>query len=305
MKAPYVRKPEYLSPSSLKQVERDPVAFYLARCGPEEARPPKEQQIIQMCVGTAFDAFVKEAIGKELQIPCPPLEELLKGIEEPSLRKDAMEIGGVLFKNYEKLGCLAALIKEGVREVDLKPERTVVPGTARQLLGREMGGVPIFGYPDALLVMSDGTRVVLDWKTTTSGSPAPGYLRRFHSQNPMMRYEAPHERHGEPLESLSQDWADQLATYSWLLRDHVGLGESFKPCHAAIDQVVYKLSEDKKTVIQVQVAQYRTFISGPHQVELRERYKRAWDAIQEELLVQDPELIRLLNSDPLMARMMR
>lgn len=290
-KLPYYRKPTYLSPSSLLALERDPLAFYLHRCGPQEHAPPKEETQLAMVVGSVFDAYVKNELASVLGCPCPSVGQLLGDIEAQDLLSEASKVAMPLVKLYKDSGAMTALLKEGVREVHLNPERMVVPGTSRMLMGRELGGVPIFGYPDALIIRPDGKRVVLDWKTTSKPSPDQGWWRKFDPADPMARYAPPHNKAGEPFHTLHGEWAVQLATYSWLLRPGVGHGASFAPVDVAIDQVVYGSADAR-------VYQFRGTLTSQFQDDLRTRYQAAWDKIQDEALVDDETAEQLSQVPP-------
>jgi len=71
MSLPYVRSVNFLSPSSLREIEKDPIKFYLKRLGPPQYAPSKEPQTGPMAVGTVFDAHVKTFLGHKLGKPVP------------------------------------------------------------------------------------------------------------------------------------------------------------------------------------------------------------------------------------------
>lgn len=283
MTLPYVRKPTYLSPSALLELERDPYTFYLHRCAPDGCAPPKSPQELGQAVGTAFDALVKRALADVVGCECPSEEELLANIENPELRAPALGKAVELMKAYKASGAFSALVDEGLKEVNLTPPTIHVPGTRLNLLGREVGGVPIMGYPDALIVKEDGQRVVLDWKTSSGGSPAQGWRKKYDTSDPMARFTPPHGKADLPFDEVHPDWSVQLATYSWLLRPGVGHGQHFAPLHVAIDQVVYGGAE-------IRCYAFRGVISTAFQDKLRERYQEAWAMIQEERLVDPAQL---------------
>lgn len=281
MTLPYVTCPDYLSPSALRELETDPAGFYLARLGPEEFRPLKQVQTLPMVVGICFDSLVKLMLARTVSCPCPSLEQLLNGIENPELRDQGMAKGNELLSAYVLTGAFDLLVKEGLKEVNLAPGKKEVPGSSRLLMGRQMGGVPLLGYPDALIRKEDGTAVILDWKCTSAGSPHAGWKQLLDMKDPMSVYRPAHERSSEPMDTINPDWASQLATYSWLTRPGVGHGETFRDVHVAIDQVVYGAAS-------IKVARFRTVVTGAFQTELVARYRRAWDAIKEGTLVPNP-----------------
>ena len=291
MTLPYHSIPSYLSPSALRELEADPIAFYLARCGPEDTRPLKPEQTINMVVGICFDSLVKVRLARVVNCPCPSLAELLSGVENKALLEEGMKKGEELVSAYVLTGAFDLLLKDGLKEVNLVPGQQVVPGTSRLLLGRELGGVPLLGYPDALCRKEDGTAVILDWKCTSAGSPHPGWNMLLSMNDPMQRFKPSHDRCGELMDTLNPEWAAQLATYSWLTRPGVGHGEGFRDVDVAIDQVIYGAA-------CVKVARFRTKVSGQFQVELRDRYQRAWEKLKEGTLVDTdltPQQLRLLR----------
>jgi hypothetical protein len=291
MTLPYVTRPAYLSPSALRELEKDPVGFYLSRCGPEEFRPLKQEQTINMVVGICFDALVKTNLARDVKCLCPSMDQLLAGVENKALLDQGMKKGQELFAAYLLSGAFQLLVEEGLAEVNLAPGKKTVPSTERLLMGRAMGGVPLLGYPDALIRRPDGSAVILDWKCTSAASPHPGWLRYLDVREPFSRHRPPHERNGEHMDTLNPDWAMQLATYSWLTRPGVGHGETFKDVDVAIDQVVYGAAS-------VRVAQFRTKVTGEFQLQLAQRYRAAWDALCEGTLVKtdlEPRELRLLH----------
>lgn len=295
MTLPYSRMPEYLSPSSLRELEGDPIRFYLQRCAPEEFTPPRAGQTLPMAVGTCFDALVKVMLARSVGCPCPTLAELVKNVEDPALLEPAMAKAQELLDAYVLSGAFTLLIEEGLAEVNLSPGKTVVPGSQRLLMGRQMGGVPLLGYPDALIRRKDGSAVILDWKCTSAGSPHPGWTRYLDVREPMSKYRPPHERSGELMDTLNPEWAMQLATYSWLTRPGVGHGETFRDVDVAIDQVVYGAAS-------IRIAQYRTRVSGEYQLGLKLRYQLAWEKLLSQTLTDGlvppgvgPSELRLLT----------
>lgn len=290
---------EFLSPSALAQFEEDPVDFYLRRMSSVPA--PKIPQTLAMAAGSAFDALVKAALAK--QIPDHrPIEAsvLLVNQVEPQHRDEATKIGLKLMSAYKRLGCLKALLEEGILECDPQCDNIEVPDTHRELLGRRVAGIPIKGHPDARGATKDEVPIpwILDWKVTgaegNSGSVHPGWKRLYDTNDAMAYRLHPHPRHEEPLDTLNLRWASQLATYRWLLQTGTARCEGFKDARVAIDQIVV-------TEGRVRVAQIRTVVTGEFQVQLRQRYVTAWEKIREnkvlpeELASMDPETLRCMR----------
>lgn len=304
MTLPYLSKPAYLSPSALKNLESDPLRFYLQRCAGKVL--PKEPQSLYMAVGSAFDALVKDEIDRQLVAQGKQAERrvyasvLLQRQVSDEHREVATDRANRIFKSYLKLGAVNELLEEGIDSVD--PETTQpenmgeVPATAHELLGRKVAGIPIRGHPDAAGTDADQRTVVHDWKLTGGDtdtqkegaekpSPHPGYRRLLDTKRASL-FHAPHARCDEPLEALNFEWASQLATYHWLLRPGVGRGYSFLDSRVSVDQVLVFGDH-------VRVAKIRTHVSGFFQKQLRERYIAAWKRIQEESLVDDKILTSL------------
>lgn len=294
MNLPYVRKPEYLSPSSLSAFERNPLEFYFNRCGPPEYRPPRLPQTFPMAVGSAFDAHVKRGLAEEIGCKCPTLEELITRSVEPRAdeRQVAIQKGRDLYLYYRKCGAFDDLVKEAHwLEVELEPGTQHVPGTDKLLMGRQVAGVPIMGRPDAMIIRNEHPRrTILDWKVTGAGSgasPHPGYNKLYDLKDPSW---AQHSRCGEPMDTLNPHWATQLAMYSWLMRPGSARSEGFQDVHVAIDQVV--CSEKK-----IRVATFRTHVTAEFQQDLRTRLAYAWQKIQDEKVYEtdkDIEWVRLM-----------
>lgn len=255
MNLPYVRQVDYLSPSSLVSFEVEPVRFYLERCGPIEARPPREPQGFPAAVGVAFDALVKRAVAEATGVECPPLEALLAGVEAEPER--ARALGADLLRAYLECGALAAFVLQGPTRLDVR---------LTQHVPDSVDPVPILGIVDAAVAGG-----VHDWKVTGANrpgevSPTSGYVEFLGFDGTR---KGPHARHGEPLEALNAKWASQLATYGWLLRFS-------GPIAASVDEVVVGRG----------VARFRATISEDFQEALRGRYRAAWAAIQEERVVE-------------------
>lgn len=273
MSLPYHREVAYLSPSSLRLFENNPVEFYLQRLGPFETRPPKQPQTVYMAVGSVFDSHVKAQLARDLQLPCPDVGQLLqKTVEvQGEERGHALKLGLELYEFYVACGAYKRLLDEGVHAVELEPANQWVPFTDHALMGRSVSGVPLMGRPDALIKRNDGVRVILDWKVTSANSPNKGYVRSFDKDGQIAN--SNHLASVCPMEQLNPTWADQLATYHWLTRPRKALGKSFQRAEVAIDQIVYGGKRWR-------VAQFRTYVSAQRQNELRHRYQTAWWKIQ-------------------------
>jgi hypothetical protein len=268
---PYVRTVNYLSASSLMQLESNPVDFYLRRLGPSDFMPPREEQGFPAAAGISFDAFVKRRIAELRGIKAPSLEFMLQDVR--CERERAIELGKTLLAGYEACGALEALLGEGVGMLAIHLE-DFAPGTT----------VPLQAKLDAI-TLAGGEACVHDWKVKSAGrpgemSPTPGYKRLLASGGVggrRLTHANGHPRAAEPLEVLNPEWATQLALYGWLA------GKPLEPVLASIDEVVVETGGD------VRVAQFRAVISKDFQVALRARLVDAWQRIKEERVVP-PEI---------------
>ena len=82
------------------------------------------------------------------------------------------------------------------------------------------------------------------------------------------------------MESVSIDWADQLAMYGWMMGEEIG-NEDVIVC---IDQIVAKAAGKqglKSGDPLLRIANHRTRVSKQHQIALVERITLMWNAIHE------------------------
>jgi len=262
---PYVRTVNYLSASALRMLEQNPVEFYFRRLGPPECAPPREQQSFPAAVGTAFDAFVKQAVAKECALACPSQEFMLREVTEQ--RDRAIAMGAQLLYGYQKSGAYKRLVEERPSSVTHDFE-DFVPGTQ----------VPIRSKIDCMIEHA-GRVVPHDWKVTGANrpgqvSPTPGYCRQWDSDQPGLP-KAAHEKWQLNFEELDEDWATQLSIYSW------AMGTPVTEVYASIDEVI--VGADGR----VRVAQFRNRISEGFQRKLVARLEDAWRRIKEEKVVPD------------------
>lgn len=312
MSLTFDRQVTYLSYSSLNLLETNPLEFYLQRLGPWNLKPPKMKQTYHMAVGSSFDSHVKAALAAKLGLICPPLDELLKTVEEEAYelvfgtekktlpRQYLIDEGARLLKAYRSTGAFEALIQDGLTHVELLPGEQEVPGTKHHLMGREVKGVPLMGRPDAAFTVAEPEQtkrsVPHDWKVTFATSPNPGYVRRFDTNQPMRGYDPAHDRYQEPFEALSVPWATQLTIYHWLLHPYSAESVGFRPAPVSIDQVLIQVGSPR-----VQVARFRGKVSGQFQATVRQRLLNAWQKLQANTLLDGLSI----PTDPSLARLMR
>lgn len=281
MNLPYVRKPEYLSPTALFEGERDPWKFYLKRLGPLEWKPPPFKQTGPMAVGSVFDGHVKTVLAAKLGLE-KPLVHLREQVDEDHLASGSPvpETGLNLFRLYRESPAWQALLADGLDSVET-PVNTMEVGGHIGMVGVRYGGVPIWGKPDAAMTSPKGLRVILDWKVNgafseSGASPKKGYLRMWDKGVDV----GPHREYGHFLENIDEYWAAQCAMYYWMLTPTHELKDN---AWAAIEQVVVRHD-------WIRFAQYRAPISPEFQQALLKRLKTLWDHIQNETLLEGVEL---------------
>jgi hypothetical protein len=270
----------------------DPDEFYIKYLA--ENRPAKIPQTDAMCVGSAFDAYVKSALHGALfgegSDPVYELETLFESQVEPQNRDFGWDAGKYCYERYVASGAydeLLALLQQSIEpprfECDLK-------GT--------IGIAPFTGKPDCRFVIDLGSgriSVILDWKvrgfcSKHAQSPTKGYklcrdtwsgkASRSHGKSHKMYME--HDFRGLPInrdymENCAEKYADQCSLYGWLLGEPVGSEDMLvfidelccKPTGVAVDG----------EYPTIRVANYRSRVKVEYQQELIERVNTCWNAI--------------------------
>lgn len=275
-----------LSPTSLHLWESNREEFYVKYLSGLARQD--ENQSLAMSVGSAFDAFVKSALCTHL-FGTPPtgysLDELLEAQVDTIMLDPAREAGKHVFDRYVACGAYRELLDWICRSGEQ-------PRFEFKLVG-EIGGVPLVGKPDCWFKAGD-VNVVLDWKvngycSNSATSPKKLYANcrdtwTAEEGKPTRGGDGPHKQYCEMdykglkigahyLDDADKDWADQLATYSWMLGIPVG-DEDVVTC---IDQIVAKPAEPKPLL---RVAQHRCRISSFWQHSLLARYQDCWRTIE-------------------------
>lgn len=278
------RQVEYISPSSLKVIEENQDAYYLRYLA--KNRPPKSVQTQPMCVGSAFDAYVKSYLHEALfgvgADPKYAFEAIFEAQVEACNRDFARIAGKIVFDTYKKYGALSDLMLELQKSVGKPRFEFAIQGVIE---GRREGvsgdfGVPLLGKPDVFFINDQGARVVLDWKVNgycskSEMSPMKGYVKirpsgAMHKDCQPMIINGMMVNITEYLENCNEEWACQLAIYSWLLGEDVGSQQ----CIFAVDQIVGRPDA-------IRVASHRLRISRDFQHGLMSRLIDAWSLIQE------------------------
>jgi len=262
-----------------------------------------------MSVGSSFDAhaksFLHEAlIGKD---PRFELNTIFESQVEPHNRDWALPAGAYCFEMYKRSGALTDLMTELGTAVGQPRFEFAIKGTVegkREGLVTVEAGVPLLGKPDIFFINKEGAHVTYDWKVNgfcaaRMTSPKQGYVKvrdswKTDGTNPFApgRYFPPSKNVNQPhkdallmtwkgiqinvncyLEQTDRGWADQLATYSWLLGEPIG-----SECVIGIDQLCCVPQVDT-TYPLVRVASHRTRISELYQQDVLRRYQQAWARI--------------------------
>ena len=168
-----MRIPKYLSPSSLSKFESDRRTFYTRYLC--EIKTPKPPQKDYMAVGSAFDAFTKHEIHKDIfgttATKGTPYERdvIFEAQVEEFVRDITRERGEDLFAQYIECGAYGAL-RADIADSPFAPEMEfTVEG--------EVCGVPLLGKPDLRYITKMGVHVICDWKVNGSTSKTPRMWR--------------------------------------------------------------------------------------------------------------------------------
>lgn len=226
----------YLSPTSVNMALNDPEQFYMQYL---TGYKPREPQTLPMSVGSAFDAYVKAYLYKELVAPSKhgnsssyELEHLFESQVESQNRDWARSHGGFVFGMYKQLGSLSDLLLDLRRAC----ESTGVLPIFESKIEALVNGVPLLGKPDLYfrLPPSDrwpnGTKIVFDWKVNgycskSAVSPVAGYAKirggrtsgSCHKEAQLCYKSGMAFNVNGYFEHRHESWASQLAIYSWVL----------------------------------------------------------------------------------------
>jgi hypothetical protein len=280
-----MKKPKYLSPTSIALFYRSPEEYYLKYLADQS--PPRMPQTEAMAVGSSFDAHVKSYIYEKFygkKDPAFELQTIFEQQVEPQNREVALAAGAYCFNCYKEYGSLSDLMLELNSASEAPRMEFTVEG--RVTHEANVNGIPLSGKPDVYFKTKDGAHVVYDWKVngyygTGNTSPAKGYLKirghaSFRGINQSHKDAMPMMLKGiiintaHYLEQINDTWADQLAIYSWLLGVPVG-----EEVIVGIDQLVF--SNPGRLC---RVAVHRCRISPFYQRELYKKLEWAWKVIE-------------------------
>jgi len=279
-----MRIPEYLSPSALGKWEFDREEFYKHYLC--DTRLFNEPQSPAMAVGSAFDAYVKSALHRQLfgeSNSMYSLDVLMCAQVDEAIRDWARTAGRHAFNCYQYSGAYDELLNELNLAVGDPQFEFTVQGV--------IGGVPLRGKPDCRFVHQGGAHVMLDWKVsgycsnrTTSPKKLYAMVRDGqHMAKPSRNDGKPHADYkplsfkgltigSHYLEEVNPDWADQLAIYGWMVGEEPGAVDMV----ARIDQLACKPAAP---VPCVRVANHRARISSEWQMKLVSRLQDCWQTI--------------------------
>lgn len=243
-----------------------------------------------MSVGSAFDAFVKYELAKDLFGQKSPFEfeEIFEDQVEEQNRDWAREAGQHTFDCYCVTGSYDELL------ADL--EKSLEPPRFEFSVQRTVNGVPMLGKPDCRYVDPSGLPVILDWKVCgycsksarspskhyrmvrdgwDFGKPSRGASQAHKGYMPINHHGM--EIHGGYLEYANESYADQISMYGWLMGEEVG--DEKVICR--IDEICAKPAGDKPFL---RVANHIARVSEVHQKSLMNRYAVCWEAIETGLI---------------------
>ena len=281
-----MRKPKYMSPSSLKTFESDREEYYVKYLA--DNRPPRFPQTKPMCVGSAFDAYVKAYLYGKLVGENPEYEK--QAIFEAQVEKHnwdfAREAGQHVFDEYKRSGALVDLMTELQTSINVPRFEFSVEGT----IEGNLCSVPLLGKPDIFFMNNEGARVILDWKVNgycndRLTSPKKGYVKiRGKCRNNGLPhkdcypevYKGLRINKHEYIENVDKDWAAQLSIYSWLLGEEPG----------SLDLVI-GIDQICGPPTNLRVASHRLRASSEYQMNLLFRLQKAWQAIDSGYIFTD------------------
>ncbi len=284
-----MRTPVYLSHSALKKFEDKREEYFLSYIADD--RPPKIPQSKPMSVGSAFDAFVKAYMYKEIFGRVDPkfdFQTLFESQVEPHNRDWALRAGAHVFSAYKKSGSCADLLLEMGRSTT---EPVFEMGLECDL---SHGGhtIRVKGYPDLRYTTRTGRWVIRDWKVNgycgnSATSPKPGFviIRDGNPDYPTRGANQPHKKAelevidgvrlntAMHIHQVNPTWADQLCMYAWMLG--VPVGEMFI---AGIEQVVAKPSGTDYP--DLRFARFQSLADPKEQQNLWTRLLHCWVSVQ-------------------------
>lgn len=298
-----MRKPEYLSPSSLDCFEKSQDEFYFRYLC--DVKLPKPQQTLPMSIGSAFDAYIKSHIHQKLFGKNHPdankfdRKSLFEAQVEQHNRAWAWVEGEHVYNQYIESGALADLMLELESAAEDPRFEFEIKGEVegyREGVTKRLKGMILLGKPDIRFVSSSGAHCIVDWKVNgyCSGyaqSPKPGYVmdRQVDKDGYWFRKGAHKDAFIQThlgmkintatyLENVERSWATQNATYGWLLGEPVGA-----EIVAGIDQICCNgAKRDINNRPSMRMVSHRCRVSEKFQFEILARYQFLWSLLNTE-----------------------
>lgn len=285
-----MRIPKTLSYSSFSIAEKNPEEFYARHLA--DKAPTREPQTPPMAVGSAFDAYTKAYLHATLfgrsADPRYEFGALFESQVEPQNWDFALGAGKHVFRAYKFCGAYDALL------ADLK--QSIEPPQFEFRIERVIGGVPFMGKPDCRFVLDRGEgriHCVYDWKvkgycSKHGASPSKGYatcLDCFPTDKPSRSHGKEHGLYlAKPfrgitvnagyLETCSEDYADQLCVYGWMLGETPG----DETVVLGIEEIVAKFMGEGVRP-QLRYARHRALCKRDYQLKLVGRIQAVWARI--------------------------
>lgn len=312
-----MRKPKYLSPTSVSKFYDDRSEFYLTYLA--DNRPPRLPQTKPMSIGSSFDAYVKaylyeRIIGKVNS--AFEFDTIFINQVESHNRDWALVHGEYVFACYKKSGALSNLVIELADAME--EPRFEFTVEARVTHESTIEGIPLLGKPDVFFVSKNGERVIIDWKVngycgSGNTSPKKEYIwvsdgwgldiappsrnnRMCHRSAQVMSINGVNINISSYFEEIDVSWSAQLSIYSWLLGEPVGgkflIGIDQIACNGAktFDMIQdndssYILAQDVHRSIShnyplVRIASHRARISEQFQQDLFSKIRECWGLIE-------------------------
>lgn len=289
-----MRKPKYLSPSSIKSWDANRDEFYLKYLA--ENRPERFPQTQPMAAGSAFDAAIKSYLHKKIYGNCGKDDayEPTKIFETQVERHNwdwARPVGKYLFDCYCQCGAMADMMLELQKAAGPPRFEFSIEG----FVTGKAASVPVLGKPDVFFTNSEGARVIFDWKvngfcSNSATSPKPGFTicrdcwlpsdrkptrnnRMPHANCIPTPYKGIKINNQILMEAVDTDWSNQLSIYSWLLGEPVGSQDVI----IGIDQLV---AQPGPVNPYIRVASHRCRIGAEYQFALFEHVQNIWSRIE-------------------------
>lgn len=262
-----MRELDAISPSSFFLYQSNRRLFYVQYLS--DKKEPRGPQTRPMAVGSSFDAHVKCAIHKDLQVEKP---FNLRELHDKQVEVDQEEMfghGAYILQEYKDCGAYAMLL-EDLQASQIEPMFEFD-------IRAKIKGVPVKGFPDAFYVNSTGTHTVVDWKVngyeSGTGRPKPHYIK-CHRTGKSHRKAVLGGSHGVPinvaagLEDTDKKWAFQQMIYALALG--APIGSSF----------ICTLEQVCGTNEGLDFYTYRAPVSKDFQNEYLDKLVQMWEEIQ-------------------------